>query len=387
MWKIFKSIKDIISSGGGASEGHGDKSVKAPDVFEPYRVRCLYEPVKDRKRVVHAIANFMTGGSSRLVVDIIERLGHIYEHEVVTSHNPKPPCYTGLIIHEYRHLGSPDPVSDYFSKFRPELVHIHYWGDCDRAWYENIIKAAERYGCKIIENVNTPVEPYFSDSIDRYVYVSDYVLNAFGRVDGKSLTIYPGSDFNIFTKVDIQDVPDDCIGMVYRLECDKLNEKAIDVFIKVVKRRPSTKVLIVGGGTYMKVYKEAVNNAGVMDSFEFTGYVSYERLHVLYGMMSIFVAPVWKESFGQVSPFAMNMGIPVVGYDVGALSEIIGARDLLAPQGDSERLAEIIIGLLEDRKKRLSIGMANMERARALFSVEVMIKSYAELYEDLLKGT
>jgi glycosyltransferase involved in cell wall biosynthesis len=352
--------------------------------FEAHKVQIMNPVQANRPRILHALANFMTGGSSRLVVDLIEHLGHQYEQEVITSHSPNPPCYTGLVLHE---LKSGKRIADYFHEFQPVLVHVHYWGECDKEWYEQVFSAAGKYGCKIIENINTPVEPFFSEQVDSYVYVSDYVLKKYRRNGDKSLTIHPGSNFNIFTRQDdIANIPDDCIGMVYRLEPDKLNEQSIDAFIKVAQRRPETKVVIVGGGTFLEPYRNAAITSGVMNSFTFTGYVSYQDLPKLYEQMSIFVAPVWKESFGQVSPFAMNMGIPVVGYDTGALSEIIGDQTLLAPQGDSDRLAEIIIDLLGNREKRLSIGRTNRDRAQALFSDEMMVKKYKELYEKLIKG-
>jgi glycosyltransferase involved in cell wall biosynthesis len=98
--------------------------------------------------------------------------------------------------------------------------------------------------------------------------------------------------------------------------------------------------------------------------------------------MSIFVAPVHRESFGQVSPFAMSMGIPVVGYDVGALPEIIADPELLAPAGDSDKLADILVDLLNDRARRLGIGALNRQRAHDMFSVEAMIRRYDALYEE-----
>ena len=39
--------------------------------------------------------------------------------------------------------------------------------------------------------------------------------------------------------------------------------------------------------------------------------------------MAAFVAPVHSESFGHVSVFAMGMELPVAGYNVGALEEIL----------------------------------------------------------------
>ena len=350
----------------------------------PYEIKLSQPPLQNRPRIVHAIANFMTGGSSRLVVDLIERLGHLYEQEVITSFVPEPPAYTGLVIHEYRHLDNPARIITFLEQFRPDLLHMQYWGECDKGWYEQVFFAARKYGCKVIENVNTPVEPYFSEYIDRYVYVSHYAYKTFGHDDEKSTVIYPGSNFDIFTRKTTSETPDNCIGMVYRLEPDKLNEKSIDVFVKVARRRTATKILIVGGGTYLDMYKETVQANGVAEAFVFTGYVSYEDLPALYEQMSIFVAPVWKESFGQVSSFAMNMKIPVAGYDVGALSEIIGNRELLAPPEDSDKLADIVIELLDNRKKRMVIGAANRERVQTNFSVEAMIRRYAELYEGLI---
>jgi glycosyltransferase involved in cell wall biosynthesis len=349
-----------------------------------YQVRMPAQVKPQRKRIVHAIANFMTGGSSRLVVDLIERLGHEYEQEIVTSYLPDPPAYVGPVIHEFRHLAAPWAVLDYFRNFRPDIIHVHYWADCDKLWYDQIFKAAELYGCKIVENINTPVDPYVSDHVDNYVYVSEHVLDHFAERSAKSRVIYPGSDLDVF-RAQRQKLPQpDCIGMVYRLEGDKLNENSIDVFIKVVQRRPGTKALIVGGGRFLERYRAAVAAAGVSQAFTFSGYVPYEELPRLYSQMTLFVAPVWKESFGQVSPFAMSMGMPVVGYDVGALNEIIGTREFLAPPGDSERLANIVIDLLDDPDRVLAVGRSNQHRAQALFSVQSMIERYSRLYEELL---
>ena len=60
----------------------------------------------------------------------------------------------------------------------------------------------------------------------------------------------------------------------------------------------------------------------VFKNFIFTGYVVMKN-YSFYEKMSIFVAPVWKESFGQVSSFAMNMYLPVTGFAIGALPSII----------------------------------------------------------------
>ncbi len=390
-WKITAPLRSL-----GSIVSHKSKSAKniannlcllgsEKPVFKAHEVKILQPIQENRPRIVHALGNFMTGGSSQLVVDLIERLGHIYEQEVIVCANPPTPSYVGVPVHEYRTLPSPDKIIKYFQRYRPSLVHVHYWGSTDKDWYEQVFLAADKYGCQVIENINTPVQPYVGDVISHYVYVSNYVYKTFGEQNDKSSIIYPGSNLEVFKRSTIN-IPDNCIGMVYRLEKDKLSEQSIDVFIKVAKQRPCTKILIVGGGSLLEPYKEAVKAADVYDAFVFSDYVAYQNLPALYEQMSIFVAPVWQESFGQVTPFAMNMGIAVVGYDIGALSEILGTKELLASPGDSDKLAEIIVNLLDNRKQRLAIGAYNRARAQKHFSVETMVSSYGKLYKKLLEA-
>lgn len=348
-----------------------------------YCVKSPLPGIANRPVVLHVIANFCTGGSSRLVVDLIENLGANYDQRVVTSYIPAPPAYTGLDITEYRFPTDEQPFLECFSSVKPAIIHVHYWGDCDEPWYAKAILAAEKLGIVVIENINTPIAPYISPVIKRYVHVSDYVRKEFGQNDPSHLTIYPGSDFSHFNYVDNTPRPANCVGMVYRLERDKLNEHSILPFIRAVQKRPNTNVLIVGGGSLLEDFKRTVTEAGILQNFEFTGYVSYTTLPEYYRRMAVFVAPVWKESFGQVSPFAMNMKIPVCGYDVGAIGEIVGNPALLASPANAEQLAEVIVRLLDTPQERAAIGEYQHQRAQANFSVQAMIRAYREIYQQV----
>ncbi len=347
-----------------------------------YQVKVPLTVASERPRVLHVIANFCTGGSSRLVVDLIERLGTNYEHGIVTSFIPSPPAYAGINISEIREHHNERAFMRLMVDYAPDLVHVHYWGDCDEPWYASAIACANKLGLPVIQNINTPVAPYADSSIVRNVYVSDYVREQFGLDSTISRTIYPGSDFTMFSPGHAASA-EECVGMVYRLERDKLDESAILPFIAIARRRAQTRILIVGGGSLLEPFRQAVQEAGVGSQFTFTGYVPYVELPKLYEQMTLFVAPVWKESFGQVSPFAMNMGVPVCGYDVGALAEITGTPSTLAPPGDYERLADIAIDLLAAPEKRSQISASQSTRARSHFSVEAMIAAYEKLYVEV----
>ncbi|GAB1545570.1 hypothetical protein NUACC21_82460 [Scytonema sp. NUACC21] len=394
IWKFHqtkKTITSIFFSNNDKNCAFKEDNAYSSD-FRPYQVQIVHPLQQDRPKVLHVIANFYTGGSSRLVVDLIEYLGHKFDQEVITRDYPNKVGYVGLSVHHYERFKNSWEALSFLQQFKPDFLHVHYLGhhrdsysELDWKWYNNIFQAAQEYGCRIIENINIPTDPYVSPVVDYYVYVSDYVSREFGYLGSRNITIYPGSDLSLFSRKDEDDIPDDCIGMVYRLEGDKLNENSIDVFIKVIQRRSKTRALIVGGGYYLELYQNKVQQAGLSDAFTFTSYVSYEDLPALYKQMSIFVAPVHTESFGQVSPFAMGMEIPVVGYDVGAIEEIVGDCKLIASPGDSDTLASIIIDLLDDRERRIKIGIANRQRAQQLFSREAMIDSYSTLYDKILQ--
>jgi len=230
-----------------------------------------------------------------------------------------------------------------------------------------------------------PSRAVVSPTVARYIFVSDYVRTRFGFSEVPILTIYPGSDLALFTRSHGSAPPDNCVGMAYRPEADKLDERAIEVFITLARCRPGIRALIIGGGRFLDEYRRRVERASVANAVEFTGYVAYDRLPALYRRLSVFVAPVHAESFGQVTPFAMSMGIPVAGYRMGALGEILGDESLLAPASDAEALADIVIGLLEDRTRRLEVGARNRARALELFSVERMIERYATVYDEVLE--
>ena len=335
----------------------------------------LYSHRQNRPKIIHAIANLLTGGSSRLVVDLIEHLGHKYDQEIISFRIPTPLAYAGMVQHDFSGNVTEKQIRTFLKEKKAQILHVHYWGD---PWSSKVLDAVESWPGILIENINTPIEPYISDRIDHYVYVSEYAKSFARGANGRFSVIFPGSNLSLFDRKNAH-IPDDTIGMVYRLEPDKLKGDAIRVFIEVVKRRPKTQVMIIGGGTFLDAYQTQVADEGVSANFQFTGFVHYGKLPEYYKKLSVFVAPVWKESFGQVSPFAMGMKIPVVGYRTGALPEILGSEDLLAK--DTDKLVDIIVNLLDNRQRRIEIGENNYSRAHKYYSLETMIAAYDQLYE------
>jgi glycosyltransferase involved in cell wall biosynthesis len=83
----------------------------------------------------------------------------------------------------------------------------------------------------------------------------------------------------------------------------------------------------------------------------------------------------------------MHMRLPVAGYNVGALGEILDQPAVLAAPGNVQELADIIIALLDDPARCQALGAHNQRRAQDLFSLETMITDYTALYTELLAGS
>ena len=337
---------------------------------------------RPRPRVLHAIPNLFVGGSTQLIFDILTALGERYDMRVLTSALPPSGRHAGAAISVIPHNASVATATAAIAGFAPQIVHIHYWGDVDQPWYESVLAAAAAIGARVVLNVNTPVAPIASGAIAETVFVSDYVRRTFGAGVAPSRVIHPGIELDRFAPAGADPDAARSIGMVYRLEPDKLRPEAIDILIDVCKARPRTRAVIVGGGSLFAPFAQRVRAAGVRGPFHFTGPVPYASLPGIYRRFAIFVAPVWKESFGQVTPFAMSMGLAVAGNRIGALPEILQSDETLGETPQASAAA--IIALLDDPARTASLGARNAAIAHAAYGVQTMTAAYDALYRDIL---
>jgi glycosyltransferase involved in cell wall biosynthesis len=336
-----------------------------------------------RPRILHAIANVFVGGSTQLIYDVCSALGEQYEMRIVTSAVPRGGHHRGVPITVVPQPASIERLGHIIAAFAPHVLHVHYWGDVDRPWYEAVIAAAKSVGTRVVLNVNTPVAPLVDPAIVQTVYVSRYVQARFGSHGETERVIHPGIDLDKFEAPQtFDDHAYDSIGMIYRLSPDKLNAESIEIFIDVCKARPQTRVVIVGDGELFESFVNRTLEEGVRGNFLFAGAVPYDRLPEFYRLFKVFVAPVWQESFGQVTPFAMSMGIAVAGNRIGALPEILHSEATLGASR-AETVARIL-DLLGDRMRVDALGRSNRELARSLYCVRAMTDAYAAMYGDVL---
>jgi glycosyltransferase involved in cell wall biosynthesis len=146
-------------------------------------------------------------------------------------------------------------------------------------------------------------------------------------------------------------------------------------------------LLIVGDGAARADLEE---RAAGLSGVHFTGQVPHETILGWYGLIDIFVVPRRPvEVCHLVTPLkpfeAFATGRTVVLSDVRALASIAadsGAAELFTA-GDPDSLADVLLGLLRDPRRRRELADAGAAWVRAERTWAANARTYLRLYADL----
>ena len=96
-----------------------------------------------------------------------------------------------------------------------------------------------------------------------------------------------------------------------------------------------------------------------------------------------------SEGFGMVFAEAQAMGTPVVSFQHGGIPEVVhhGRTGLLAPEGDSNILANHIETLLDDDEFWTRCSQEGMAWVRTRFDLKMQIKQLEQLYASVCRAT
>mgnify|MGYP005755453945 CR=1 FL=1 len=109
------------------------------------------------------------------------------------------------------------------------------------------------------------------------------------------------------------------------------------------------------------------------------------NMNDFYSGLDIFVLPsIQPEPFGLVIIEAMGFGIPVIATNHGGPTEIItdGVEGYLVDYKSANQMAERLIELLSDEKKRFKMGQNGIKRKRKSFSIVSMVNSLEEIFNE-----
>ena len=153
----------------------------------------------------------------------------------------------------------------------------------------------------------------------------------------------------------------------------------VRAFAKVREAVPSVLVMVGDGPDRLPAEEEA-RRLGVADEVFFLGKI--DAVAPLLAAADLFLLPTDRESFGLSALEAQASGVPVIGYNVGGLPEVIehGVTGLLHAVGDIEAMANSGIALLTDPARWQAMGTAAAAMARTKFAADDVVARYEAMY-------
>lgn len=143
---------------------------------------------------------------------------------------------------------------------------------------------------------------------------------------------------------------------------------------------------LCGEGSQRDELQQTIEREGLQESVELRG-----RVADIVGELKaadLFVLPSYIEGNSNAVLEAMASGLPIVSTLAGGTPLLVGGEgyDWLVTPRDRSALEERIVRLLCEPETRRRVGQAMLERARALFAIDVIASRYASVYELLAAG-
>jgi glycosyltransferase involved in cell wall biosynthesis len=103
----------------------------------------------------------------------------------------------------------------------------------------------------------------------------------------------------------------------------------------------------------------------------------------------IFCLPSYREGFGQVIIEAAACGVPAVATRIYGITDAVedGKTGLLFTPGDVDRLAEMLLKLVEDKVLRQRMAEHGMARTLELFDSRKVTAQLIDLFDKSLAET
>jgi N-acetyl-alpha-D-glucosaminyl L-malate synthase BshA len=157
----------------------------------------------------------------------------------------------------------------------------------------------------------------------------------------------------------------------------------VEIFDRLRRRVPATLVMI-GDGPDRPAAEALCRERGIAGDVSFLG--NMPALEAVMPSADLYVLPSDSESFGLSALEAQACGVPVLGYAVGGLPEVVtpGETGFLRGVGDVAGLAEDGAALLLDAPRYAAMAEAARARAVRLFNADAIVSLYVSLYERVL---
>ena len=183
-----------------------------------------------------------------------------------------------------------------------------------------------------------------------------------------------------------EDPNKDYIIYTGRVSEEKCLEVLLDAMSLVVKQRPNTVLVVVGGGPSRQKLIKKASKMGIADNVIFTGMIPNKNLleSGLLSRMKLFVTPSTSENQPMTIIEAIAFGLPIVGVNAKGVPELIEDNGIIVEPNKPPLLADAILKILTDP----ALHKQYSERSIALsenYDIANTTKKMLELYNKTIE--
>jgi glycosyltransferase involved in cell wall biosynthesis len=164
------------------------------------------------------------------------------------------------------------------------------------------------------------------------------------------------------------------------------------VFLEALALVPEAQGVIVGGALFTdedRAYEEALRRraegADLRGRVCFTGFRA-DVVDLMYAVDVVVHCSTQAEPFGRVIVEAQLCGVPVIAARGGGAEEIVsdGETGLLSEPGAPGTLADRMLWMIKEDKKRLQMGLQGLDSARSRYGLAQVLAETSEFLGGIL---
>ncbi len=176
---------------------------------------------------------------------------------------------------------------------------------------------------------------------------------------------YPGIDLELYAAARAAPPAFDAV-VLGRVHPSKGVLDLVDIWSRVVRRRPAARLGVVGRGAppVVRDLKHRLRAAGLERAVELLGFLDDAAARRVVAGSRLLVSPSREEGFGMAVLEALASGTPAVVWDLPTYREAFPQGLVRVPQGDAAAFAAAIERLLADEDARQALAKHGRAAAR-----------------------
>ena len=170
-----------------------------------------------------------------------------------------------------------------------------------------------------------------------------------------------------------------------KIEFNKGVYDVIDAIQHVVEQEPNVRFIFAGDGPDKNKLEFLCRENEYDDFVKFIGYVKNQQKIDFLSKGDLFLFPShYNEGMSYALLEAMAAGLAVIATPTGGTVEMIedNVSGFLVPVEQPDKLAQAIIALLKNKKKRGKFGKLNRNKVVSEYDIEVVIQKFIKIYDQ-----